>query len=343
MDQMSSTPNTSGYNKFDHFEDELSKESGDFAIDTSFQPSDVANLNLLQSGSHLLDQDGQGCNESMGDGQEKRKGGWPKGKKRKRARDINAPKQPLTGYVRFLNDRREKIRAENPGLTFSEITKLMGAEWTKLPASEKQRYLDDAEKDKERYTKELESYHQTEAYKLFLKKQLNKKAKDDESDCHHESINGATNDILGEHHSKDDDEMTTFDIPIFTEEFLDHNKAREAELRMLRKQNTEFEEQNAILGKHVDNMKQAVEKLEVEILQHRANNMALQQHLSLLRSTLVTNFSTVSLPNTNEIPTMDTVDVYMSKLQSMILNTPQENEIIISKVRDIISHLNFEG
>lgn len=77
-------------------------------------------------------------NISCFDFYQKRKGGWPKGKKRKRARDINAPKQPLTGYVRFLNDRREKIRAENPGLTFSEITKLMGAEWTKLPPSEKQ-------------------------------------------------------------------------------------------------------------------------------------------------------------------------------------------------------------
>lgn len=40
-----------------------------------------------------------------------------------------------------------------------------------------QRYLVDAEKDKERYSKELESYHQTEAYKLFVKRQLNKKAK----------------------------------------------------------------------------------------------------------------------------------------------------------------------
>jgi len=40
--------------------------------------------------------------------------------------------------VRFLNDRREKIRADNPTLTFSEITKLLGAEWTKLPANEKQ-------------------------------------------------------------------------------------------------------------------------------------------------------------------------------------------------------------
>lgn len=69
---------------------------------------------------------------------QRKKGGWPKGKKRKRARDLNAPKQPLTGYVRFLNDRREKIRADNPTLTFSEITKLLGAEWTKLPADEKQ-------------------------------------------------------------------------------------------------------------------------------------------------------------------------------------------------------------
>ena len=40
-----------------------------------------------------------------------------------------------------------------------------------------QHYLDEAEKDKERYTKELESYHQTEAYKLFLKKQQDKKSK----------------------------------------------------------------------------------------------------------------------------------------------------------------------
>ena len=45
------------------------------------------------------------------DGQDKtKKGGWPKGKKRKRVKDENAPKQPLTGYVRFLNERREKVR-----------------------------------------------------------------------------------------------------------------------------------------------------------------------------------------------------------------------------------------
>jgi len=39
---------------------------------------------------------------------------------------------------RFLNDRREKVRSENPSLTFTEITKLLASEWSKLPADQKQ-------------------------------------------------------------------------------------------------------------------------------------------------------------------------------------------------------------
>ena len=34
---------------------------------------------------------------------------------------------------------------------------------------------EEAEKDKERYNKELEAYHQTEAYRMFTKKQQEKK------------------------------------------------------------------------------------------------------------------------------------------------------------------------
>lgn len=39
---------------------------------------------------------------------------------------------------RFLNDRREKVRSENPSLTFTEITKLLASEWSKLPSDQKQ-------------------------------------------------------------------------------------------------------------------------------------------------------------------------------------------------------------
>ncbi|KAG8576211.1 hypothetical protein GDO81_009800 [Engystomops pustulosus] len=100
-----------------------------------------------------------------------RRGGWTKGRKRKRSpRDNNAPKAPLTGYVRFMNERREQLRSERPDVPFPEITRIVGSEWSKLPAEEKQRYLDEAERDKERYTKELQQYQKTEAYRSYSRK-----------------------------------------------------------------------------------------------------------------------------------------------------------------------------
>lgn len=53
-------------------------------------------------------------------------------------KDSNAPKAPLTGYVRFMNDRREQLRAERPDVPFPEITRMLGNEWSKLAAEEKQ-------------------------------------------------------------------------------------------------------------------------------------------------------------------------------------------------------------
>ena len=53
-------------------------------------------------------------------------------------KDSNAPKAPLTGYVRFMNDRREQLRADRPDVPFPEITRMLGNEWSKLPPEDKQ-------------------------------------------------------------------------------------------------------------------------------------------------------------------------------------------------------------
>uniref|UniRef100_A0A8C3CK30 SWI/SNF-related matrix-associated actin-dependent regulator of chromatin subfamily E member 1-related n=1 Tax=Cairina moschata TaxID=8855 RepID=A0A8C3CK30_CAIMO len=105
-----------------------------------------------------------------------KKRGWPKGKKRKKILP-NGPKAPVTGYVRFLNERREQIRTQHPDLPFPEITKMLGAEWSKLQLSEKQRYLDEAEREKQQYMKELREYQQSEAYKMCTEKIQEKKIK----------------------------------------------------------------------------------------------------------------------------------------------------------------------
>lgn len=73
----------------------------------------------------------------------------------------------FSGYVRYLNDRREAVRKENPTLNFAEITKMLASEWGTLASDKKQCYLDAAEQDRERYSREVTAYKQTDAYKKF--------------------------------------------------------------------------------------------------------------------------------------------------------------------------------
>lgn len=58
---------------------------------------------------------------------------------------------------------------------------MLASEWTNLPSDKKQQYLDAAEQDRERYTKEYNAYKQTEAYKIFKQQQNEKKIKEQSS------------------------------------------------------------------------------------------------------------------------------------------------------------------
>ena len=84
-----------------------------------------------------------------------------------RTKDQNAPRMPLNGYVRFLNANRERIKHENPDLSFADVTKHLASEWSSMTSDEKKIYLDEAEKEKEVYMKQLQEYQQTESYQEF--------------------------------------------------------------------------------------------------------------------------------------------------------------------------------
>ncbi|ELK37474.1 hypothetical protein MDA_GLEAN10011134 [Myotis davidii] len=242
-----------------------------------------------------------------------KKRGWPKGKKRKKILP-NGPKAPVTGYVRFLNERREQIRTRHPDLPFPEITKMLGAEWSKLQPTEKQRYLDEAEREKQQYMKELRAYQQSEAYKMCTEKIQEKKIKKEDSGS------GLMNTLLNGHKGGDCDGFSTFDVPIFTEEFLDQNKAREAELRRLRKMNVAFEEQNAVLQRHTQNMSSARERLEQELALEERRTLALQQQLQAT-------------------PTLSTLDFYMTQLHGAIERDPAQHEKLVVRIKEILAQV----
>jgi len=295
---------------------------------------------------------GEGGLEKDGEGKNR---GWPKGKRRY-PKGVGAPKQPLSGYVHFLNERRETVRAENPDITFSDLSKKLAAEWSALKEIQKIKYNEMAKLDKERYDKEFTEYQMTDAYKQYLESQQTGEAAGPAKKKSKKTSSVSTSkrpsfDESDHEASRDEPPQLTIsrssdggpsNFPIFTEEFMEHNKVREQEVRQLRKSTADFEEQNAVLGKHIDNMKSAIGKLEVETVQQRQNNASLQQHLDSLRQLIVSAFRGQQVPGVVEHLTMENTDQFVLRLHSLMSEAPgPAQDLIIRTAKDIVARMDY--
>jgi len=84
----------------------------------------------------------------------------PKGEKRKRkkAKDPNAPKRALSAFFWFCNDERPKVKETIPDASVGEVAKELGRRWNAISPDVKQKYEALAAKDKARYEKEMKGY-----------------------------------------------------------------------------------------------------------------------------------------------------------------------------------------
>ncbi|KAJ5888008.1 non-histone chromosomal protein 6 [Penicillium taxi] len=76
----------------------------------------------------------------------------------RRKKDPNAPKRGLSAYMFFANDNRDKVREENPGISFGQVGKTLGERWKALSPSERKPYDQKAADDKKRYEDEKAKY-----------------------------------------------------------------------------------------------------------------------------------------------------------------------------------------
>ncbi|CCO30356.1 hypothetical protein BN14_04383 [Rhizoctonia solani AG-1 IB] len=79
-------------------------------------------------------------------------------RKEKKPKDPNAPKQPPPAYIVYQNEIRESMRARFPTHSPTELVKEIAATWKTLPNSERQRYKDYANIEKDRWVAELAAY-----------------------------------------------------------------------------------------------------------------------------------------------------------------------------------------
>ena len=87
------------------------------------------------------------------------------------------PKRPVSDYIHYCAVARDQIKSANPDMKTKDIVVQMGASWKQLTPEEKEKYSALAKLDKERYTKEMESWTANNPGVVIEKKVKVKKAK----------------------------------------------------------------------------------------------------------------------------------------------------------------------
>jgi hypothetical protein len=83
----------------------------------------------------------------------------------KRTKDPNAPKKWKTSYIFFCSEQRELLRNQNEKYKPTEITSKLADMWRKLSPSERVKYQELSNADKERYVEEKSNYSHAEECK----------------------------------------------------------------------------------------------------------------------------------------------------------------------------------
>ncbi|KAL4353206.1 hypothetical protein GQ457_06G037840 [Hibiscus cannabinus] len=81
-------------------------------------------------------------------------------KKTKKERDPLKPKQPMSAFFLFSNERRTTLVAEEKCKSVLDVAKITGQEWKNMTEEQRRPYEEMAKKKKEKYMEEMEVYKQ---------------------------------------------------------------------------------------------------------------------------------------------------------------------------------------
>ncbi|XP_025092777.1 FACT complex subunit SSRP1-like [Pomacea canaliculata] len=84
--------------------------------------------------------------------------GPQKRRTKKGGKDPNMPKRPQSAYFIWLNENRDRIKKENPGISITEVSKIAGELWKEL--SDKSEWEQKAKKAKAEYEEAMAEYRQ---------------------------------------------------------------------------------------------------------------------------------------------------------------------------------------
>jgi len=80
------------------------------------------------------------------------------GKTKRKKKDPNAPKRPLSAFFLFCADERPAVKAAHPEYSVGDVAKEMGERWAKVDATAKSKYEASAAVEKTRYEKDMANF-----------------------------------------------------------------------------------------------------------------------------------------------------------------------------------------
>ncbi|XP_045130048.1 FACT complex subunit Ssrp1-like isoform X1 [Portunus trituberculatus] len=150
---------------------ERDQDEEDSSEDEDFVPNEGGSDVAEEYDSFAGDSSDSGDSEDEGSGEEKKKkkekkertktktktvSEKPRKRKPKKEKDSNKPKRPQSAYFIWLNESREQIKKENPGISITEISKVAGQKWKTI--ENKKEWEVKAAKAKEEYEKAMKEY-----------------------------------------------------------------------------------------------------------------------------------------------------------------------------------------
>ncbi|XP_018400415.1 PREDICTED: FACT complex subunit Ssrp1 [Cyphomyrmex costatus] len=112
-----------------------------------------------------------------------------KQRKPKKEKDANKPKRPPTAFMLWLNSTRDSIKADNPGMSITEIAKKGGELWREL--KDKSEWEAKAAKAKKDYTASMKEYQASGGGKEKTKEKKPEKKKETKKDSPSKQMSGS--------------------------------------------------------------------------------------------------------------------------------------------------------
>ena len=102
------------------------------------------------------------------------------------------------------------------------------------------------------------------------------------------------------------------------------------------------EEENALLSRHIDNMKSQTDRLESDIQNQILKNQVLKQRLIFLQEMLSEAFGNFNLPGIDSVPSADTIHDYLKEVESVVAKQPADDKQpnkVVSTVRKVAKEM----